>query len=270
MVKKLIKHEFIAYLRTLLPMQLIVIGIAVLCRFIQLFENKELSYKIVFYSSVIALCIGVLVAIVMTMAYGITRFYKNLFTGEGYLSFTLPVTATEHIFAKLLMLIIATFITIFAILLSVCVATAGDVFVELVKAAVYLLKRFLQSRTAVHGIFIIIEFVTLVLIGIISQYILCYGCIAVGQLANKNRILAAFGTYFGYYLFTQIIGTIIVVISTVVIRFIDTSAIYNYIIRHPNLATHLFFGFFIVFYAVLSVIYFVVTKKIIEKRLNLE
>lgn len=270
MVKKLIKHEFYAYLRTLLPIQLIVLGIATLCRFIQLFENDELSYRIVFYSSVIALCIGVVVAVVMTMAYGITRFYKNLFTGEGYLSFTLPVTPTQHIFAKLIMLLIATFATIFAILLSVSVATAGDVFTEFIKAAVFLLKRFLHSRTAVHGVFIMVEIVALFLVAVISQYLLCYGCIAVGQLVNKNRVLAAFGAYFAYYLFTQLVGTIMVLASTVVIRYIDTSAIYNYIITHPNVATHLFFGFFIALYSALSVIYFVVTKKIIEKRLNLE
>ena len=43
MVKKLIKHEFISYLRSLLPIELALIGIATVLRFIILETFKYLS-----------------------------------------------------------------------------------------------------------------------------------------------------------------------------------------------------------------------------------
>lgn len=270
MVKKLIKYEFFAYLQTLLPMQLIMIGIAVLCRFIQLFESDDISYNIVFVSSVVAVVISVLVSFVMTMVYGITRFYKNLFTSEGYLSFTLPVTPSQHIVSKLLMLIIATFITLFSVLVTVAIATAGDVFVELVKVVNYLLNSLCEEFGVVNIIFIAIEIFLIFVIGLISQYLLCYGCISIGQLANKNRVLAAFGVYFGYYLFTQLIGTIFVVITTALVNNFDFYIVTDFVNTYPKTSMHLFLTFFIVFYAVLSFVYYLVTKKVITNRLNLE
>ena len=58
MVKKLFKHEFIAYMRALLPMHLIMLGVAALTRFVYFFENESTSFMIVGRSSIIALVIS--------------------------------------------------------------------------------------------------------------------------------------------------------------------------------------------------------------------
>lgn len=44
MVKKLMKYELASYMRSLLPFQLILLGIALLHRFVQLFENDGDAY----------------------------------------------------------------------------------------------------------------------------------------------------------------------------------------------------------------------------------
>ena len=61
MVKKLIKFEFIAWFRTMLPMLLILLGISGLTRIVQLFEAETATYSIVNTSSIVALCISILV-----------------------------------------------------------------------------------------------------------------------------------------------------------------------------------------------------------------
>ena len=100
MVKKLIKHEFIAYSRSLLPIELALIGIAIVLRFIQFFENQTTGYSILFGSAIFAFCAAIVVCLVMTFIVAIQRYYKNLFKSEGYLTLTLPVTHSQHIFTK--------------------------------------------------------------------------------------------------------------------------------------------------------------------------
>ena len=141
MVKKLMKYELASYMRSLLPFQLILLGIALLHRFVQLFENDGDAYWTFFSSSTAIFIIACIVTLVATVALCIARFYKNMFTGEGYLSFTLPVTVHQHIWAKLLSAIICALVSAVAILLACSIVTAGDAFVELWKAICYLCNR---------------------------------------------------------------------------------------------------------------------------------
>ena len=257
MVKKLIKYEFIAYARTMLPMILILFGVSLLNRFVQLFENRSEIYSIVFGSSVAALVITMLVCVFMTVFVGITRFYKNLFTLEGYLSFTLPVTASQHIFVKVLVATVFSVVSLAAILLSASIATFGEVLVEVFKAINYLAKEFFAFCGALNGTFYIIEAVVFLLVATISGFMLFYACIAIGQLAKKNRVLSAFGTYF----------------ITLVVKFYDylpIEQIADFIYKNPFESIHIGLCLFILWEAVLGVVYYLITDSIIKKRLNLE
>ncbi len=269
MVKKLLKYEFFAYIRTLFPMQLILLGIALLCRFIQFFEADNTPYNIVFISSVVVLVVSSIVCVVMTMIFGITRFYKNLFSTEGYLSFTLPVTPAQHLFSKSVMLITFTVITFITILLGVFIATAGDVLLEIFKAVGYLLKEFFKA-TKVHGIFYVIEAIIAVITIFVYQTIMFYSCITIGQTAKKNRILAAFGVYFIYYFITQILGTIFIL----TISWLDSSGLLReigyFVSNHPYAFVHIFFCAFIILFALLSAVFYFISHRIMKNKLNLE
>ena len=66
-------------------------------------------------------------SLLLTFIIGIVRFYKNLFTGEGYLSFTLPVTPGQQLFTKALVSFLFSVITIIVILVSSIIAMGTDV-----------------------------------------------------------------------------------------------------------------------------------------------
>ena len=101
MVRKLFKHEFIFYLRTLLPVQIILICLSVLNRTVQLFENNSVGYKIVFISSLIALIMGMVASVVLTTVIIVTRFYKNMFI--SYL-ITILFHFSNNLYLKILLL----------------------------------------------------------------------------------------------------------------------------------------------------------------------
>ncbi len=269
MVKKLFKHEIYAYLRTILPMHMILIGVAILGRFVQLFDNNSTAYNIVFWSSVVAFCVGVVACVLLTLVFGIRRFYTNLFSSEGYLSFTLPVTPTQHVFVKNTVAVLAQVSSIIMILIATCFITFGDVCVEVFKAGGYLIK-LLYKECGYHATLFIFEFLITAIVLIASTYMLFYACIALGQKAKKNRVAAAVGVYFIYYLIYQVIGTILIILYNVFYFKWHIDQFLTYLGNHEIFATHLFFGVVAIISILFGVLYYLITKNTITNKLNLE
>ena len=270
MVKKLFKHETVAWLRGMLPMYAILLGVALLGRIVQIFEDSSSTpYNIFFTSSTVVYCITIIVCMVMTAIFCITRFYKNLFTSEGYLSFTLPVTTANHLLTKLITALLFSLVSLAVIFISFFIFMFGDAFTEITKTVSYLSGRAF-NEIGLHYIFYVIEIILLVIVVCAAQYLLFYACISVGQIARKNRILAAFGVYFGYYFATQMLGTIFIIVVTVNNSFFEK--IYNYIVL--NLSGYAFLHIILcsalIFELLLGCLYYAVSHHMIKKKLNLE
>lgn len=267
MVRKLIKYDFASYRRLLLPVQLILLGIAALNRIVQLFEDSSTVYQIVYTSSMVLYVISIIVALVLTMVVGIVRFYQGMYSGEGYLSHTLPVTSTQHIFSKLIVSVLFYLGTFLAIFLSFMIVTFGELNIEIFKAAGFLFGR-MMTYTHGHVILYVIEVVLMVLTGIIGGMLCFYFCISIGQLAQKRKILLAFGVYFGLYVIGQILGTILIIIVSV----LDpetVAAIADWVRFHSTAFFHIVFCSGIVLELIMATIYFLITKFIMSKKLNL-
>ena len=269
MVKKLFKHEAIAYIRTLLPMYLITLGIGLLTRFVYLFETESTVFSIIGTSSIIAFIVACVVSLVMTFVNIVTRFYKNLFTHEGYLSFTLPVTGAQHIFVKLITGMVSVVCALLVVIVGICIATAGEMTVEIFKAVGYIIN-FVRPSFEGHFWYYVIECIIAALVFLGMEILLFYACIAVGQLSKKNRVRAAIGVYFGYYFFTQIIGTIVVLVMNALLNTTFYSRILAFIDNHPFATAHIGVLGVTLWSALLGFIYFLVTNYIIKKKINLE
>ena len=270
MVRKIMKHEMFAYLRMLLPAQLILIAIALISRFILFFESDNSIFGLSYSSSVIIFILASIVLAVMTFVICLVRFYKNLFSLEGYLTFTLPAKTSQLIWTKLLLSFIFTILSVIVIFLSFCIVMSGDVLVEVFKAIGYLFGLFFKD-TGVHGGFYIAEVIVLMLVSIFTSYLLWYACFAVGQLTRKNRVLLSFGVYFGYYFACQILGTIMMIIFSILAEKTTLfEGIISFIDKNPHASAHIFFVVSIVWTVILGIIYYAVPQHIIKKKLNLE
>lgn len=269
MVKKLLKYDFQSYLRLLLPVQFIVLGIALISRLIQIFEpakdaNDAINtvYSGFFTSSIVLYCIAIAVCFVMTVVVSVVRFYQGMYTNEGYLNHTLPVTPTQHITAKLLNSMIFYIGSFFVIFVSFIVITFGELNIEIFKAGSYLLKKFVGEFGA-QGVFIIIEAIILVILVGIHAFLKLYCCISIGQLAKKRKVLLAFGVYFGLYIVKQMVGTVFIIFA--VINSVWMNDIMNQLMVHP----WIFLLILILYSAVVSIVYFVLNNFIMSKKLNL-
>lgn len=270
MVKKLFKHEFLAVLRLWLPMQIILMAVALFGRVIQFFETDTQAYDIVFGSATVIYVLALFTSLMLTLIFGIVRFYKNLFTCEGYLSFTLPVNATQHVLVKTLVAGASMMGTVLVAFLSFMLFSAGEVFAEAMKAIGYLIKLFSSEFGVGNTIAYVIEGILFVAAYILMMYLLYYACIALGQTFKKNRVIGAVGVYFIYYAITQVFGTILVIICTFLADSGLFQAIGEFIDAQPELSVHLILCSLLLWSALFAAIYFFIIRWVIRNKLNLE
>jgi len=266
MVKKLIKYDFKAFAKVMLPIETVLLGVALLYRIVSFFEEDSIFFNIFNVSTIIIFTIAIIAALLMTFIFSVVRFYKNLFTAEGYLSFTLPVTPSAHIASKLTVSLIFDVITFLTVIVSVAVATAGETFVEIVKAGVFLFDRaadMIGGQTALY----VIEFVILALVSVAAAHLLTYMCVSIGQLASKHKVLLAFGIYFAVYVVKQIISTTFIASGAATDGFRHLA---DFIMENPRTSAHLALCGMILVELVLGTVYYIVSQNLIKKKLNLE
>ena len=272
MVGKMIKYDFKSFLRLLLPVQLIVIGIAALNRIVQIFETDTSTYNTVFISSIVLLVIACVVAMVMSYVIGIVRFYQGLYSNEGYLSHSLPVTAAQHIWSKLIVSLLFECGTLLAIFLAVNVAALGEVGAEAYKAAGYLAKEFF-AEVQFNGALFLLEWLLAFLVAMASSLLMMYFCISIGQLVNRKKLLLAFGVLFGLYILGQILATILIIVGPLLLQNPGIEAFFqnlaDWASEHRIVAIHIGSLLVLLAQSVLAFVYFLVTERIMTKRLNL-
>ena len=269
MVKKLLKHEFFAWMRVMPILYGIMLAVAAINRCIQLFENDSIYYGIIFGSGIFMYVVALMAGIVAPMIFGVVRFYRNLFTGEGYLSFTLPVTPANHLWVKVLTAVCFSILSVIVAVLSGVIITAGEVLSEVWKAAAYLL-RMIPEELAGHMAFYCVEAVVLAVLGVFASYLLYYMYICIGQLFRKNRILAAVGAYFVVYVISQIFGTCLSLLLIILEEAGVLEQITEFVARNPLETVHIAQCSGIVINAALTAVCYLVCHRIIRKKLNLE
>lgn len=110
MLRKLLKHEFRATARVMIPLYLITVLLAVLTRATALWAEMvtfdgmlgrnflALLSGIIIFGFVLALIATFVVAVILA----ILRFRSNLMADEGYVMFTLPVSTHTLVWSKLI------------------------------------------------------------------------------------------------------------------------------------------------------------------------
>ena len=273
MVKKLLKHEAIDYARTLIIFEIVLFALALSTRIIMFFEYDHWIYYLVQGSSFVAFGLAALACIYLTLAMCIIRFYKNLFSQEGYLSFALPVSTHQHLFVKLFSALVYSAITWVSVVVAFLITISGDILNEVIKAAGYIIDKIVELISFTDGVHIaayaVYSLILLILSGIFT-FLVYYSCITIGQTAKKNRILAAVGCFFAYSFINQVLGTIFSIAVNIFVTVADMSKIVMFIENHTYLCLHIGFVALIVWTLLLDILFYFINYNIISKKLNLE
>lgn len=130
MLSKLLKHEFRATGRTMLPVYAAVVVLAVLANFsIRVIDRSVHTLLTIFCGLIIAaFIIGIIAAGIMTVVMMIKRFYTNYLKDEGYLMHTLPVSVHELVWSKMIVSVVwfaATAVVICLVILLTALIQTG-------------------------------------------------------------------------------------------------------------------------------------------------
>lgn len=274
MVAKLIKHEFNSNMKILLAADLFLLILAGLSRFFTSLDSESVFVEIFSGFSIIAVVFGCFAVFILATVMGIVRFYKNMFSSEGYLTLTLPLTAAQHIFAKLLCAVTYHLITTICVVAAIILLIPSAAWQEVITAFEYAFSGEIPTQVSIttgEGIVLAIQFCILIIVSLAQSYLLYYACMSLGQLARKNRILASVGFYMLYNFISQLLGSIFSIVMGIASTTLETDTV----ITQPadvNVfqAFSVLFIIAIVFSLILSVIFFLISRFIITKKLNLE
>lgn len=270
MVKKLLKHETIYYYRTLGILLPIVLVFGIMTKVFRLFENGNVLTDIAIGSSVIMFVISCFALLILATVISVVRFYKNMYSAEGYLTFTLPVTQRQHIFVKLLVASLAQVVCTLVVILALIIAFSGESFFEGVRLAFTDIGELANLCGVGSFIFIVLELFILLLLSVPSQMLVYYACITIGQTAKKNRILMSVAAYFVYYMITQIFGTFFAIGVTVVATSDIAALLAEWAFNHPEALVHIIFCGSILLTVAFSIALWAITESVMKKKLNLE
>ena len=204
------------------------------------------------------------------------RFYRNFYTDEGYLTFTLPVRRSTLYFSKVLSGVIFMLATSLVVLLSVSIGLllvpmgeGSTIFGIAIRYIWELLRASIQGLKWNMGSVILVLLGVLIAIGtLVYEILVMFLCITVGSvIAKKHKLLLSIVCY---YAFNAILGTVSSfgqLILTVFSPYLMMSLAYHAVapVVWVNLILLACLGFMIV---ALSVIYYE-TRRMIENKLNL-
>ncbi len=270
MVKKLLKYEFIYYIRSLGLFLPIVLAMAVMTKLLQLFGTENIINSLALSSSVALLFMSCAALLVLGSIFCVLRFYKNMYSAEGYLTFTLPVTNAQHIFAKLLPALVCEAVCLVTVIAAALIALPRESIAELLLILRDIMGDFLSTFGVWHTIGYLLEGLVIAVVSAASGFLLIYACITIGQLAKKNRILLAIGAYFIYYTANQIITTLFTMLVTMIGMTGALDGIALWIIANIYASLHIYLVGVALVQAALGAVFWLVTQKIMTKKLNLE
>lgn len=280
MLGKLLKHEWKAVWKVptlLIGVLMIIAVVAGLTFALPIWDSEWIGLPLsgmmlilLFYVAIISVGIGITI-------YFAVRYYKNMFTDEGYLTHTLPVTARQLLVNKVITMSAWNLIAVIAVVLSLVVfggvtvlslaAKKGSFAVDILEALGELKEiwnhPFFNGFTsfAVSGI-------CMVLVSSISGTMMVIGAITLGQMVRKHRILGSIGAYFAINTVVQVVS--MVIIFPIMIKMVTDEEFLSNFETSP-------FAFYTTMYAVMSVVFLVasvglyfLSEYLLRKKLELE
>ena len=196
MLGKLLKHEFRATGRTMLPVLGVLTVLVVLANIsVRMLDAQLGSFLTVLFVLLLVLAfIAIVAAEIMPVVMMVQRFYKNLLGSEGYLMHTLPANVHELVWSKLIVStvwLLGTNLVIFLLgglsVLHLGELSLGEILQELPSSAE------IKEALAYAGIGsgdITLLMVEMAVMVVLVQLVAClhfYAAMALGHMFSKNK-----------------------------------------------------------------------------------
>ena len=266
MLSKLLKHEFRATGRILLPVYLLLAASTGLFCLTMLLSEKgpdSVAMNIFRVLVIFVFVVTIIGASLITVALMVYRFYKNYMTDEGYLMFTLPATTDQLIWSKLLVAMVWTVVTFLVIAAALALAATTLPFLDLsgLRELLDELSPYLSTGQIVLHV---AEGVVSALLSSLRTFLMFYAAIALGHSFANHKILLSVVFYIGFSIALQTVSSFGGVYGLIAA---SESDIFS---GDPEGWTHTLSAGSIVISLLLAVGFYLLTRFCLKKRLNLQ
>lgn len=206
--------------------------------------------------------ITVIVVFVVNFVYLCFHFYQSMYSAQGYLTHTLPVKTTQILHVKIIVSFMYLFLTgiisIFSFFLIGMVVDGTSI-----STMFSLLQKVVQDTAAAMGIsgtmYVLFLLVALIL-GCLNALLLFFAGSSIGQLAHRSKGAYGIAAGIGLYYFSQMITVILLLLGAFVL--------------FPNMPEKqiapLTMAGSCLSLSAWAVIYYMISRVIVQKHLNLE
>lgn len=289
MLGKLIKNEFKATYKTLLVIYIITIITTLGFCFFGIRQFTSYSFHpsaneilqriqhILGVTFTIAYVIIVIALTLLTYILMCERFYKSMYSEQGYLTHTLPVNPLSNLNARLITslvwLLISGIILILSILAIEAAAEPQDFFDFLRSLRYSDIDRDILFATGYHFPVFALIILLLVLMAFANALLLIFAALSLGQLASLHKIRAAIGCGIGLGILEQTVFTSITIhiVNTIAITAVDSSVkSAGYLTQRMQNSFQITIWSTIGIFAVFAASYYAICAFIVKKHVNLE
>lgn len=205
MFGKLMKYDFKSMGRLILPCYAASIALAILSKiFIAISSALSGSYGsdiAQIFSSILNMLVGIfgflIFAIVLLIIFFTIRsFYFTFSSKNGYLSFSLPVSANQHLLSHLLVSVIYIIGSYIVTCISMVI-----LFFEYLKEIPTLFQTLSAENATSSFWLLVLVFIIIGILGIFTLQMQFYSSIAIGSQFKKSRVM---GSVLGYFVISMV------------------------------------------------------------------
>ncbi len=277
MLRKLIKYDM-RYIGRIVPwVYLSAIAVALLMSLLLFLTSLE--PELAFLAGITALPYFLVIGIISISGFIMIaiRVYKNLYSDEGYLTFTLPVTMKQQILSKVFSGAIWEFLGFIVALICIALPllTVWFAYSDMQETIKYIVDylwfslKSIPTEYMIRVIALVVTYAAMIVIALFMNPITLLLSCSIGQFAKKNRVLLSIGAYFGITFALSSIGSIV---STIVVMLAMTGSA---VVSGPETTTMMLDAYIWAFAAMdmIYIVYYIASyfgvKKIMTHKLNL-
>lgn len=270
MFKKLLKYDFRALFKIWWIFAVSIVCISylfgiVMKLYFDNYENTALLISFILLAAVTV--IGISAFSLCPLIISAIRFYKNLFSDEGYLTFTLPVKLKHIINSKILSTSILTTSSILVLILCifiVLICQPENVVAEMFAFFKDIAEAF--GKSPLWMTLITVEILLIALLYSAFSMILIFVCITLASIITKKaRVILSVGIYYGVNSVLSFIGQFIILFA------VPSVGIYLEDLSDEKILPALCLLGLVafIFFATISLLLYILQYYMLDKKLNL-
>mgnify|MGYP001624000121 CR=1 FL=1 len=260
MLGKVLKYDLKALCRYLMPLYAILLGLSVMIRLLGFFDNISII-AIICGLMIFAFVLAVALSFVLTGIFSVKYYLENLFKTQAYLTHTLPVKKGTLLLSKVIASLITFILTGVVLFVSLLIAFyQTGFFSDVIKV----------FSTVAYGMAVykfVIFMIVYALIAYITTILMVYAAIAIGYSRSSNKlsssVVFALIFYFAMeFLYLGLLGVVLAINPSFIAN------LNNDVFMLSDLLT--FFSIFMGLTALLGGVYYYISYRFMNKKLNLE